>query len=611
MKRVAQTATSQTETAVEYTVIPQNPSAHIFLVQLRIPSPNIHGQVLSLPTWIPGSYMIREFSKNIVQMKAYSKEGALAVIQQEKALWKVEAYQGAITVEYEVYAWDMSVRMAHLDQNHGYFNGTSMFLQVHGQEEETQDVYIEAPTDERCQGWRVSTGLAKVSGGRHDFGHFSAKSYDELIDCPVEMGTFELLDFEARGIKHEIALTGQFRFDREKLIRDLKTICEIELDFLGCPDDMKEFVFQIMVVGAGYGGLEHRSSTSLICSRDSLPKDASDRSDGYLGFLGLCSHEYFHLWNVKRLKPKAYLPYDLSKEAYTTLLWVFEGWTSYYDDMFLVRTGLLNHKEYLNILGKNLSLVRRGSGLQKQSLADSSNTTWTKFYRQDENASNAVVSYYKKGAFAAMLLDLHLRLQTHSKVTLDTVMKELWARFGAKGIGLEEDSVELLTEELSGLDLKVFFNDVVRGTGELPLTEMLEKFGVKLSRRKPETSKDFGGKKGTGKSLPSLDIIVASASDGVKVKVVHDGGAAQKAGLSAGDTIIALDGIKLTAKNIEKRLERYQVAEEVHLHVFRRDELFERKVVLGEDRDFAHYFELIDDCSDDVKKRRESWLKGV
>jgi predicted metalloprotease with PDZ domain len=190
-------------------------------------------------------------------------------------------------------------------------------------------------------------------------------------------------------------------------------------------------------------------------------------------------------------------------------------------------------------------------------------------------------------------------------------MKELWARFGSKGIGLEEDSVELLTQELSGLDLNGFFNQVVRGTGELPLTEMLESFGVKLSRRKPETSKDLGGKKGTGKFLPSLDIIVASASDGAKVKVVHDNGAAQKAGLSAGDTIIALDGIKLTSQNLEKRLGRYQVGEEVLLHVFRRDELFERKVVLGEDRDFVHYFELIDDCSDDVKKRRAKWLQGV
>ena len=609
MKRVTGQTKKQLASLVEYTVIPSNPSAHIFTVRLRIGAPNPEGQFLSLPTWIPGSYMIREFAKNIIRIKAYASDGEreLEVTQLTKDRWQVEEHEGEITVEYEIYAWDLSVRMAHLDQNHGYFNGTSLFLQVHGKEEESQQVILHAPEDEYCQNWRVATSLEKVDGERYTFGHYSAPNYDELIDHPVEMGTFELLKFEARGVDHEIALTGKYRFDREKLVSDLKKICEIELDFLGIPEDLQRFVFQVMVVGAGYGGLEHRSSTSLICTRDSLPKDKDDRSDDYINFLGLCSHEYFHLWNIKRLKPKVFLPYDLSQEAYTSLLWVFEGWTSYYDDLFLIRGGLIDRKEYLHILGKNITRTYRGSGLYKQSLSDSSRTAWTKFYRQDENAQNAIVSYYRKGALAAMVLDLHLRLETNGDKTLDMVMKALWAQFSKTG--LEEDAVEKVTQEVSGLDLQEFFDQLVRGTGELPLKEMLAEFGVSVHRRKADSLKDLGGKKGSGKSHPSLDIMTGSASDGVKIRVVHDGGAAQRAGLSAKDVIIAVDGIKVTNQNLEKRLERYEIGDEILVHGFRRDELFERRVVLGEDRDFVHYLEWMDDCSEEVQERRKKWLE--
>ena len=591
---------------VEYTVIPSNPAAHLFTVRLRIGNPNPEGQTLSLPTWIPGSYMIREFAKNIVEIRAYSDQKKLQITQLKKDYWQVEAHLGEMTVEYEVYAWDLSVRMAHLDQNHGYFNGTSMFLQVHGKENEIQNVILDAPEDVYCQNWRVATSLERVNGDLYTFGSYRATCYDELLDHPVEMGTFELLKFEARGVQHEIALTGKYRFDREKLIMDVQKICENELDFLGRPADLQRFVFQVMVVDSGHGGLEHRSSTSLLCGRDALPKNASDRSDAYFDFLGLCAHEYFHLWNVKRLKPKVFLPYDLSQEAYTTLLWVVEGWTSYYDDLFLVRGGLIEQKEYLHILGENITRTYRGSGIDKQSLSDSSKTAWTKFYRQDENSHNAIVSYYRKGALAAMALDLHLRLETDGKTTLDTIMKELWKRYHQTG--MEEDAVEKLAQELSGLDLRAFFDQLVRGTGELPLRELLAQFGISLHRRKPDSLKDLGGKKGSGKSTPSMDIMIGSASDGVKIRVVHDGGAAQIAGLSAGDVIIAIDGIKVNNQNLEDRLSRYEVGDELQVHAFRRDELFERKVTLRDDRDFVHYLEFMDDCSEDIQARRIAWL---
>jgi predicted metalloprotease with PDZ domain len=266
---------------------------------------------------------------------------------------------------------------------------------------------------------------------------------------------------------------------------------------------MDRYVFLTMAVGDGYGGLEHRASTALICARADLPTTAAPKtaepSEGYLKFLGLCSHEYFHTWNVKRIKPAVFAPYDLQVENYTPLLWLFEGFTSYYDDLMLVRSGIISEATYFKLLGKTVGSVLRGSGRTKQSVADSSFDAWSKYYRQDENAPNAIISYYTKGSLVGLAFDLTIRAKTGGARSLDDVMLALWERYGrdfyAGGArGVTEQEVEALFDEVSGLRLKSIFERYVRGTDDIPLAKLYAPFGVKVvdERKSSKPSLDAG-----------------------------------------------------------------------------------------------------------------------
>ena len=598
---------------VRYVITPSNPAAHLFEVELVVAKPDPDGQVLVLPAWIPGSYLIREFAKNVVQVRAHDARGPVALTKRDKDTWVAAPTSGPLTVHYEVYSWDLSVRMAHLDRTHGYFNGTSVFLRVVGQEDRPHHVRIGLGLDPACQDWTVHTTLERLDGGPHAPGLFTADDYDELIDHPVEMGTPTVFSFEACGVAHEVVLTGRHEADTARLARDLTIICEHHIRFFGEPAPMGRYLFQVMAVGNGYGGLEHRSSTSLICKRDDLPRVGDDTvSDGYRRFLGLCSHEYFHTWNVKRIKPAVFTPYDLNREGHTTLLWAFEGITSYYDDLALTRSGLLPQTEYLELVGQTATRVMRGSGRLKQSLADSSFDAWTKFYRQDENAVNAIVSYYTKGALVALALDLTLRRRTGGRVTLDHVMGALWDRNGRPGVGVAEDGVEAVAAELSGLDLGAFFDLAVRGTEDLPLAELLAHFGVLLHLRPADGTDDKGGKPAS----TALDKLhrqgwlgadLTGAGGGAKVVRVYDGGAAQAAGVSAGDVIFAADGLRAKG-DLAKHLGRLAPGSLVELHLFRRDELMVLPVTLTEPPATTAVLTLDAEASPEAVARREAWL---
>jgi predicted metalloprotease with PDZ domain len=562
----------KSQSTVRYTVESKDLAGHLFQVTLTVAAPDAAGQVLALPAWIPGSYMIREFSKNIVQIRADCKGEPVALTKLDKHSWQAAPCKGPLSVHYEVYAWDMSVRTAHLDQTHGFFNGTSLYLRVLGQESTPHEVELVRPQDAAAKTWRVATSLPELKARRYGFGSYAAANYDELIDHPVEMGDFELATFKAHGIPHDIVITGRVpNLDMERLQKDLKAICETQISFFEPKSKrapMDRYVFMTVAVGDGYGGLEHRASTALICARNDLPTTAGPRnsevSDGYLKFLGLCSHEYFHTWNVKRIKPAAFAPYDLQSETYTPLLWLFEGFTSYYDDLMLVRAGICNEATYLKLVAKTINSVLRGSGRTKQSVADSSFDAWGKYYRQDENAPNAIVSYYTKGSLIALAFDLTIREKTKGKKSLDDVMLALWARYGRDfysggGRGVTEAEVEALFDEISGLKLKPLFNRYVRGTDELPLAKLYAPFGIKLVDER-KTAK------------PSLDASYGRDGNDWKLSQVHEGGAAHAAGLSAGDVLIAIDGLRVTAAP-DGMLARYSVGDAVVIHAFRRDEL--------------------------------------
>ncbi|MEO6271519.1 MAG: peptidase M61, partial [Lautropia sp.] len=417
--------------AIHYTIRPFDPHAHLFEVSLRIADPDPEGQRLHLPVWIPGSYMIREFSRHLEAVAATVAGRALDIRKETKNVWvcgRLPAGRSALLLlTWRVYAWDLSVRAAHLDASHGFFNGTSVFLAVAGRESEPCTVDILPPRGPGFGRWQVATTLpaARDTGGGavSGFGRREARDYDELIDHPVEMGEFQLAAFDAGGCRHEIAVTGRTDVDLARLQRDLKPICSEQIalfDPRGRRAPVRRYLFLTMVVGDGYGGLEHRASTALLCARNDLPYPGLQGvPERYQTFLGLASHEYFHTWNVKRIKPARFEPYDLQQEAYTRLLWIFEGFTSYYDDLILCRAGTIDPATYLKTLQRAVRSVAAGPGRRLQSVAESSFDAWIKYYRQDENSPNTVVSYYVKGSLVALCLDLTIRARTRSRKSLD------------------------------------------------------------------------------------------------------------------------------------------------------------------------------------------------
>lgn len=565
--------------AIHYTIIPKDPGAHLFEVTLVVDRPAEDGQMFSLPAWIPGSYMIREFARNIVRIRAESGGKKVALKKVDKHTWRAAPCDGQLMLVYEVYAWDLSVRAAHLDQTHGFFNGTSVFLSVAGQENLPHVVDVRRPEGDEYKAWRVATALPELKAKRYGFGTYVAANYDELIDHPVEMGTFELATFKAHGVPHDIVITGRVpNLDKARIAADLKKICETQIALFEPKTKrapMQRYVFMTMAVGDGYGGLEHRASTALICSRADLPVKGQDAmSEGYRTYLGLCSHEYFHTWNVKRIKPAAFAPYDLRIEGYTSLLWLFEGFTSYYDDLVLVRSGVIDEAAYLKLVGKTVNGVLRGSGRTKQSVAESSFDAWVKYYRQDENAPNAIVSYYTKGSLIGLALDLMIREQTKGRKSLDDVMRTLWQRYGrdfyegkACGAGIGEEEVEQLFDEITGLKLKRFFDRHVRGTDDLPFDKLFAPFAVTVSDDRKEAKASLGAR-------------IAKDGNDCKLANVYEGGPAHKAGLSAGDIVIAIDGLRAAHANFDTLLCRYRAGDKVAVHAFRRDELITFTVTL-------------------------------
>jgi predicted metalloprotease with PDZ domain len=507
--------------------------AHLFRVTLRIARPAAV-QRLSLPVWIPGSYLVREFSRHLQQLRAAQRGAALAVVQVDKCTWDVSCQPGqALELVYEVYALDNSVRAAWLDPQRAFFNGTSLFLQVHGQQEQPHVVEL-APRKE-CRHWQVATGLQPVRVGASGFGRYQAADYDELVDCPVEMGALWRGAFKVRGIPHVLVVAGATpAFDGDKLLADTRRICEAALGLWhGAPGGRmaahkpphRHYLFMLNAVDDGYGGLEHRNSTALICARKDLPRlhdtgagaTASRQQDGYHTLLGLISHEYFHTWNVKRLRPAEFTRYDYSRENYTSLLWFFEGFTSYYDDLLLRRAGLLDDALYLKSLTKTLNQVLQTPGRLVQSVAQASTDAWVKYYRQDENTPNATVSYYTKGAAVALCLDLHLRRQ--GVTTLDAVLRALWARTGG-GPMAEQDLLEVL-QALSGRSWADELAAWVHGTGELPLKPVLEAQGVNVLDEPAQPAQALG--------------LRVMENHAIQVRTVLRGGAAEQAGFAAGD----------------------------------------------------------------------------
>jgi len=571
-----------------YQVRIKQPHAHLFEVQCRINDPDPAGVVLAMPAWTPGSYLIRDFARHVVNIHAADADGqTIALTKLNKHTWRAAPSRQSLTVTLEIYAWDNSVRGAHLDATHGFFNGSSLFPRIAGYEQQRIGLHILPPPAMVEGDWQVATAMTAMDVDEAGFGWYEAVDYEELIDHPVEMGVLTTIAFEAAGIAHALVIRGRHQADQGRLARDLGRLCVHQIDFFGMPAPMPHYRFLLHAAGEGYGGLEHRASSALIINRNALPRvheAAKYPDEDYREFLGLCSHEYFHTWNVKRIRPAAFIGADLGQEAYTRLLWAFEGITSYYDELFLLRCGLIHAEDYLGMLARGITRVYRTPGRHRQSLAESSFDAWIKFYKPDENAPNALVSYYAKGALVALALDLSLRGATAQRVSLDTVMRELWQRHGQTGTGVPEDGIERLAAELSGRDWRDFFARYVEGVEDPPLAELLVQVGIRLSWTAARNAQDMGG---YSESLPpeevqgcTLGIKTNGGEGGVRVMQVYTDSCAQQAGIAAGDVLIAWEGLRLDGERLNRALRHAEPSREIILHGFRGDELMQFTVHL-------------------------------
>jgi len=455
--------------------------------------------------------------------------------------------------------------------------------------------------------------LPRAEVSENGFGRYRAADYDALIDHPVEVGDFMLLRFNAGGAQHEVAITGVHHTDGERLSKDLRRICQaqarlFEPDTGRTPFD--RYLFQVMAVGEGYGGLEHRDSTALLTRRDDLPwPGMRGTPEGYRRFLGLCSHEYFHAWHVKRIKPAAFLNDRLDVEHYTRLLWVFEGFTSYYDDLMLTRAGVITQQEYLSALASTITQVLRTPGRFRQSVAESSHDAWIKYYRQDENAPNSIVSYYAKGALVALALDALIRTRSEGRSSLDDVMRLLWQRFGKRFFtaegrvssdaqGLAEAGFEAIVREATGLALGSYLNKWVDGTVELPIEKLLAGLGVAVKLKAPESG------------AAALGIRAAERDGRLTVNTVIWDGTAHAAGLAAGDEIVAIDGLRADLAGLNRRVSRLSPGDTLALHLFRRDELREAQVAIGRPQASEAALSLAESASETTLQLRQAWLTG-
>ncbi|MBB5019427.1 putative metalloprotease with PDZ domain [Chitinivorax tropicus] len=600
---------------IRYRIECANPEAHLFHITQTIPEPSKSGQRLSLPAWIPGSYLIREFARHIVRIDASVNGKPVPLTKLDKHTWLVAPTKGVLTVTYEVYAFDLSVRGAYFDQTRAFFNGTSVFLCVEGQEHTPCEVEIVPPEGKAYKSWRVATALRPQGAKRYGFGTYEAADYDELIDHPVEISDFTLVSFKACGVPHDFVLSGRHDADMKRLAKDIKKICEYQIKLFGEPAPFDRYVFMTMLTGDGYGGLEHRASTALMAARADMPIAGDDgQSAGYRQFLGLVSHEYFHSWNVKRIKPQVFAPYNLAQEGYTRLLWAMEGVTSYYDDLVLLRAGVITEAQYLELVAKTVTGVMRGAGRLKQNLEESSFDAWVKYYRQDENSPNSLVSYYTKGSMMALALDLTIRDKSSGQKSLDDVMRALWQLYLTRGEGIGEAEWEHVACEITGLDLKPFFDHALRSTGDLPLPALLKKFGVQMTMRAAESGGDKGGSPSTksDETLAKRPVLGARSSTEqgfAKLTHVLDDGAAQAAGLSAGDLIVAVEGLKVSG-NLDALIERRQVGDKVTIHAFRRDELMSFTVKLRAPAPDTCVLQLDDKPGKAQLAARHAWLSG-
>ncbi len=541
---------------IRYTLAMPEPRTHLYHVAVELSGVREPHVDLVLPVWTPGAYVVRDFAKNVQDFQA----GKLRWKKVEKSRWRVFT-GGASTVRasYRVWAFELEVDQSHLDGDHGYFNGTSVFMYVDGQKQRPVTLDIRAP-----RGWRVTTGL---DGGPS---RFPAPDYDVLVDCPTEIGTTPVRTFKVLGRTHRVLVHGQNNWDEARLLRDTrKIVAEAARMFGGLPYRHYLFLYHAQV--AGLGGLEHLNSTSMT-----LNPWAGRPAKQYERILEVTSHEFFHLWNVKRIRPKALGPFDYDREVYTGLLWLCEGITSYYDDLICCRAKLYDAKRYLKKVAEAIQAYRDKPSRLRQSLSSSSFDTWLWGYKGHPHLVNRFMSYYEKGSLVAMGLDLEIRRRTRNRRSLDHVMRHLWREVASKDRTIEEDAMPRIVAEVAGGSYDDFFAKYIDGTAEVPFESFLAHAGLDL---RPEPAKTDG--EAEPKTLAWLGVQTRAGAERPIVAAVTEGSPASRDGLCPEDDVIALDGARVDNQNFTALLKDRRPGDRVRVSVFRAGRLVHADVTCG------------------------------
>jgi predicted metalloprotease with PDZ domain len=542
---------------ISYSLKMPRPQNHYFQVEMQVEQVKQKTATVKLPVWAPGSYLVREFSRHLNQVKAYSLQGAvLPITKKTKNAWEIDLKgQTSFVLKYEVYAFELSVRTSFLDETHGFVSGPSMFMYLDGHKETGGELLVQPHSSFK----RISTGLTQKSDVKQGNNQtFTFDNYDQLVDCPIEIGNQYEFDFEAAGVKHTVAMYGEGNFDPEQLKEDMAKIVEEETKVVGVNPN-KRYVFIVHNVVGGDGGLEHCNSSVL--SVDRWTYDGSN----YINFLNLVAHEYFHLWNVKRIRPIELGPFNYDQEVYTNYLWVMEGFTSYYDELILRRCGFYSQEEMAKKIQIAVNYVESSVGARVQPVAHASFDAWIKAYRPNENSSNTTMTYYSRGMIIASVLDVMIIKQSNGKECLDHLMKDLYQTYYmGKNRGFTDAEFKACLTKHTGQDMAEFFLKYIDGTEVIPYSMYFLPLGVEVS--------DVGGVK------PVFGANVAEEGGKVIIKSIRANSSAEDAGLSVNDEIIACMNYRVDKSMLDALMNGAAVGDEFELTISR-DKLM-RKVIV-------------------------------
>jgi len=596
------TARAQTpnSSGISFTVSMPKPWTHLLEVEMRVQVPanlNVPNETsLIMPVWTPGSYLIREFERNVQDFSAEANGRPLEWTKTNKNTWSVRT-NGARQwrVFYRVYANEFSVRTNELNSDHAFWNNAALLMYPEGA--------IDKPSTLRvlpANGWKIATGLPPVAGQPNTF---RAENFDILYDSPFEVSDFKEIKFEVRGVPHRIVIDGEGNYDAERMKRDVQKIVEAEVGMFDVIP-YHDYTFILHLRAKAGGGIEHLNSTSLGFQRDRFAKE-----EGWRSFYGLVAHEFFHLWNVKRIRPDALGPFDYTKENYTRSLWVAEGITSYYGDLMVRRAGLVSDREYLEGLARKIQDYQNTPGRLQMSAEEASFNTWIKEYRPDENSVNSQISYYDKGELLGLLLDLQIRRQSQNAKSLDDVMRYLYHEFYEKNRNYTPADFQKAGELMAGASLDEFFTRYVRGRDDqiVAYNPILSAAGLELRQGAivlGSTTVPFEA----AKAFLGADL--EDSGDFINVKDVRAGSPAYEQGLNAKDKIVALDGARVNKESFEARIASKRVGDMVRITVFRNDDLRTLDIKLGAAVDAPYRIVPSASANGEQKRIYQSWLNG-